>query len=66
MAAAEAARGLGFGARLVTGYLHAPPIDRNTAWPELPGTTHAWAEIYVPVPGGSHSTPPMALWAATI
>ena len=48
---AEAARSLGFGARLVTGYLHAPPIDRNTAWPELPGTTHAWAEIYVPGPG---------------
>lgn len=48
---AEAARSLGFGARLVTGYLHAPPADRNSAWPELPGTTHAWAEIYVPGPG---------------
>ena len=48
---AEAARSLGFGARLVSGYLHAPPLDRNTAWPELPGTTHAWAEIYVPGPG---------------
>ena len=51
MLLAEAARSLGFGARLVTGYLHVPPARDNTALPELPGTTHAWAEIYVPGPG---------------
>ena len=48
---AEAARSLGFGARLVTGYLHTPPLETNMASPELPGTTHAWTEIYVPGPG---------------
>ena len=47
----EAARSLGFGARMVSGYLHTPPVDGNTAPPQLPGTTHAWAEIYVPGPG---------------
>ena len=48
---AEAARSLGFGARVVTGYLHTPPLETNMASPELPGTTHAWTEIYVPGPG---------------
>jgi transglutaminase-like putative cysteine protease len=47
---AEAARSLGFGARLVTGYL-VPSSDAGSARPELPGTTHAWTEIYVPGPG---------------
>jgi transglutaminase-like putative cysteine protease len=46
---AEAARGLGFGARVVTGYLYVPATD---AIPH-PGTgaTHAWAEIFIPGPG---------------
>ena len=48
---AEAARSLGFGARLVTGYLHTPPLETNLASAEVPGTTHAWTEIYVPGPG---------------
>ncbi|WP_085936834.1 transglutaminase family protein [Enhydrobacter aerosaccus] len=44
---AEAARSLGFGARLVSGYLYNPdPQFRNAA-----GSTHAWAEIYLPGPG---------------
>ncbi len=43
----EAARSLGFGARLVSGYLYNPDQQlQNTA-----GSTHAWAEIYLPGPG---------------
>lgn len=48
---AEAARSLGFGARIVTGYLHAPATETwpNQSW--TAGTTHAWTEIFVPGPG---------------
>jgi transglutaminase-like putative cysteine protease len=42
----EAARCLGFGARIVTGYLHNPSTEAIGA-----GTTHAWADIYVPGAG---------------
>ena len=45
----EAARCLGFGARLVSGYLFHP--DPTTASPEDAGSTHAWAEIFVPGAG---------------
>jgi transglutaminase-like putative cysteine protease len=48
---AEAARSLGFGARVVTGYLHQRADQQPADWPVLPGSTHAWAEIYVPGPG---------------
>ena len=41
----EAARSLGFAARFVSGYLHAPPSDGNF------GATHAWAEIFLPGAG---------------
>jgi transglutaminase-like putative cysteine protease len=41
----EAARSLGFGARIVSGYLYNPERERNI------GTTHAWAEIFVPGAG---------------
>jgi transglutaminase-like putative cysteine protease len=44
---AEAARSLGFGARLVTGYLYSPATGAATGV----GTTHAWTEIFVPGPG---------------
>jgi transglutaminase-like putative cysteine protease len=45
----EAARSLGFGARIVSGYLHNP--DRNAlGWTDS-GSTHAWAEVYVPGAG---------------
>lgn len=37
----EAARSLGFGARLVSGYLYNPVREKE------PATTHAWAEIFV-------------------
>jgi transglutaminase-like putative cysteine protease len=44
---AEAARSLGFGARLISGYLYNPdqPLQNDA------GSTHAWAEIYLPGPG---------------
>jgi transglutaminase-like putative cysteine protease len=41
----EAARSLGFGARIVSGYLYNPEREWNI------GTTHAWAEIFVPGAG---------------
>ena len=45
---AEAARSLGFGARLVSGYLQ--PAD-SVLGSQGAGSTHAWAEIYVPGAG---------------
>ena len=45
----EVVRSLGFGARLVSGYLYSP--DQAGVVPALPQTTHAWAEIYVPGAG---------------
>jgi transglutaminase-like putative cysteine protease len=42
----EAARCLGFGARIVSGYLYSPSAATIGA-----GTTHAWADIYVPGSG---------------
>lgn len=46
---AEAARSLGFGARIVSGYLHNPDQDRIGS--AGAGSTHAWAEVYVPGAG---------------
>ncbi len=45
----EAVRSLGFGARVVSGYLFDP--DRNSLGSEGSGSTHAWAEVYVPGAG---------------
>jgi transglutaminase-like putative cysteine protease len=42
---AEAARALGFGARIVSGYLYNP--NRDAAGSDGAGSTHAWAEVYV-------------------
>ena len=47
----EAARTLGFGARIVTGYLYDLPGDGHSKAAMGAGTTHAWAEIYVPGSG---------------
>lgn len=47
----EAARTLGFGARIVTGYLYNPAADGHFKTATGAGTTHAWAEIYVPGSG---------------
>src|SRR6516225_1392128 len=48
----EAARCLGFGARVVTGYLYNPSTDGggDTAVTGV-GATHAWADIYLPGAG---------------
>jgi transglutaminase-like putative cysteine protease len=45
----EAARSLGFGARIVSGYLYNP--DQALVGSEGAGSTHAWAEVYVPGAG---------------
>ncbi|WP_026606789.1 transglutaminase family protein [Methylocapsa acidiphila] len=45
----EAARSLGFGARIVSGYLYNP--DRKAVGSGDAGSTHAWAEVYVPGAG---------------
>ena len=42
----EAARHLGFGGRAVSGYLHDPDNSAPGA-----GSTHAWAEVYLPAAG---------------
>lgn len=46
---AEAARVLGFGARLVSGYLYNP--DQQSVGSSGTGSTHAWAEVFVPGAG---------------
>jgi transglutaminase-like putative cysteine protease len=45
----EAARSLGFGARIVSGYLYNPTQDM--AGSVGAGSTHAWAEVYIPGAG---------------
>lgn len=42
----QAVRYLGFGARAVSGYLHVP-----NSVPGDPGSTHAWAEVFLPGAG---------------
>jgi transglutaminase-like putative cysteine protease len=46
---AEATRTLGFGARIVSGYLYNP--DQKSIGSGGAGSTHAWAEVYVPGAG---------------
>ena len=45
----EAARSLGFGARIVSGYLY--NADQKMLGSMNEGSTHAWAEVYVPGAG---------------
>ena len=47
----EAARSLGFGARIVSGYLFMPEGDTGARGSAGAGSTHAWAEVYVPGAG---------------
>jgi transglutaminase-like putative cysteine protease len=44
----EAARCLGLGARVVSGYLYNPAADARFPTAPRVGSTHAWADIYVP------------------
>jgi len=46
---AEATRSLGFGARIVSGYLYNP--NQDGVGSEGAGSTHAWAEVFVPGAG---------------
>lgn len=45
----DAVRSLGFGARIVSGYLYDP--ERSAVGSAGAGSTHAWAEVYVPGAG---------------
>jgi len=45
----DAVRSLGFGARIVSGYLYDP--TRNAVGSAGAGSTHAWAEVYLPGAG---------------
>lgn len=45
----EAARTLGFGARIISGYLYNP--ERDLVGSDDSGSTHAWAEVYLPGAG---------------
>ncbi len=46
---AEAVRTLGFGARIVSGYLVDPA--RDLVGSDAPGSTHAWVEVFLPGAG---------------
>ena len=46
---ADAVRSLGFGARIVSGYLYNP--DQQSLGSSDAGSTHAWAEVFVPGAG---------------
>ena len=47
----EAARSLGLGARIVTGYLYRAAADTGAPQAIGAGATHAWADVYVPGAG---------------
>jgi transglutaminase-like putative cysteine protease len=47
----DAARSLGFGARVVTGYLYRASAGAGSPAAIGAGTTHAWADIYLPGSG---------------
>lgn len=55
----EAVRCLGLASRFVSGYLHAPPSMSNY------GSTHAWAEVYLPGAGWKGFDPTIGEIAGT-
>lgn len=48
---ADAVRWLGFGARLVSGYIYMPGFDQPVDVEKGFGSTHAWVDIYIPGAG---------------
>ena len=47
----EAVRSVGLAARFVSGYLYDPALDGGTSNVTGAGSTHAWAEVYLPGAG---------------
>jgi transglutaminase-like putative cysteine protease len=47
----EAVRQLGYAARFVSGYLYTPWLDVDEAERQGVGSTHAWAQVYLPGAG---------------
>jgi transglutaminase-like putative cysteine protease len=45
----EAIRQLGYAARFVSGYLYSPHLDQRRN--DVPGSTHAWLQVYLPGAG---------------
>ena len=58
---AEAARCLGFGARIVSGYLFDP--EKRLIGHKGAGSTHAWTEVYLPGAGWVGLDPTSGLFA---
>ena len=48
---AEAVRSLGFGARIISGYLYNPDRAAAISAGLETGSTHAWSEVFLPGPG---------------
>jgi transglutaminase-like putative cysteine protease len=59
----EAARGLGFAARFVTGYLYDADAEPETTGQQGAGATHAWCAIYLPGAGWVEYDPTNGLLA---
>jgi transglutaminase-like putative cysteine protease len=62
----EAARSLGLAARFVTGYLYDPALDGVTSLEVRgAGTTHAWAQVYLPGAGWIEMDPTNGIVGST-
>lgn len=55
-----AARQLGFASRFVSGYLHSEPLPAQT---DQTGSTHAWAEVFIPGAGWKGFDPTIGMIA---
>ena len=61
----EAVRSLGLAARVVTGYLYDPSLDREGPALEGAGATHAWVQVYLPGAGWVEFDPTNGLIGGT-
>jgi transglutaminase-like putative cysteine protease len=59
---AEAVHTLGFAARFVSGYLHAPPPEGGAPGYVGGGATHAWVQVYLPGAGWVEFDPTNAFY----